>query len=165
VAKKAGVKLIVNGHWGSPVTGETVPAAAHTLNLRLLPNKAAEEVGLPWVEFRSSTFLVCDIEQAPYVADAPVIGYRITGLSCRTLLPFSWSSHVQRSIRPLGLSQLGEGKATIYGDGTAENSWTDQPDIARYVWHVLLHLPASSLHNRQFNIAGRQSPCRSSRAH
>ncbi|KAI0344660.1 NAD-P-binding protein [Trametopsis cervina] len=46
------------------------------------------------------------------------------------------------------------GKATIFGDGDAQNSWTDAPDVARYVAHVLTHVPREKLEWQTLRIQG-----------
>ncbi|KAI0344661.1 NAD-P-binding protein [Trametopsis cervina] len=49
---------------------------------------------------------------------------------------------------------LKNGKATIFGDGEAQNTWTDAPDIARYVAYVLTHLPREKLEWQTLRIQG-----------
>jgi len=46
------------------------------------------------------------------------------------------------------------GKVCVGGDGNKQNSFTSRPDIARYVSHVLTHLPSEQLKDRTFTIAG-----------
>jgi len=46
------------------------------------------------------------------------------------------------------------GKVTIAGDGNKQISFTSRADVARYMSHVLTHLPAEQLKNRSFAIAG-----------
>lgn len=46
------------------------------------------------------------------------------------------------------------GKATIFGDGDAQNSWTDAPDVARYIAHVLTHVPREKLEWQTLRIQG-----------
>ncbi|KZT59986.1 NAD(P)-binding protein [Calocera cornea HHB12733] len=118
-AKKAGVQLYVNSHWGSPLTGDDLPDLATMDALRNAPLRMAEEVGLPWVEFRNGTF-------PEYCLPIPLFG----------------------------MSELGHRRATIYGDGNIQNSWTTQVDTVAFVLHVLRHLPAEELKNRIFNIQG-----------
>jgi len=117
-AKKAGVKLFVNSHWGSPLNGTENPGLAG-MTVRTEPPRAAEEVGLPWAEFSTGTFP-------------------------EYCLPLPW----------FGMAGLKDGKATVYGDGEAQNSWTTQADVARYVLYVLTQLPPSKFENRRFNIQG-----------
>ncbi|KZO94712.1 NAD(P)-binding protein [Calocera viscosa TUFC12733] len=118
-AKKAGVKLYVNSHWGSPLTAADLPELAALDELRNAPLRAAEEVGLPWVEFRTGSFPEC----------------------CFPIPLF-------------GLADLKHRRATIYGDGNAQNSWTTQADVARYVLHILRHISPQDIKNRRFNIQG-----------
>jgi len=128
-AKKAGVKLYINSHWGVPLTARELPnlepvnefriAAFKLGELRDAAPKVAEEVGLPWIEFRNGIFPECFVPR-----------------------PIS------------GLSQLKDRRASAYGDGRADVSWTTQADVTRYVLYVLRHLPEEELHNRIFNIQG-----------
>jgi len=53
----------------------------------------------------------------------------------------------------LGLD-VTSGKVTVGGDGSNPIRFTSRPDIARYLSHVLTHLPADQLKNRSFNISG-----------
>jgi len=55
---------------------------------------------------------------------------------------------------PMGMADLKDRKAFIYGDGEAQNSWTTQADVARYVLYVLTQLPSSKLAKRRFHIQG-----------
>ncbi|EJU01347.1 NADP-binding protein [Dacryopinax primogenitus] len=121
-AKKAGVKLYVNSHWGTPLTAEDLPEFAPLDELRTAALRVAEEIDLPWCEFRTGLFPEYCIP-IPYAA--------------------GWLTR-----------RLSERRATIYGDGNAQASWTTQFDTARYVLHVLRHLPFEELHNRRFNIQG-----------
>lgn len=118
-AKKAGVELYVNGHWGPTWTAADVPELAMLDALRAPTLKVAEEVDLPWVDFRTGAF--------------PEYCFLIPAF---------------------GLTELKKRKAFIYGNGNAQNSWTTQTDIVRYVLYVLRHLPLEQLGNRRFNIQG-----------
>ncbi|KAH9172144.1 NAD-P-binding protein [Lactarius sanguifluus] len=46
------------------------------------------------------------------------------------------------------------GKVSIGGDGSKPIPFTSRPDIARYISHVLTHLPVDQLENRSFTITG-----------
>ncbi|KAI0347204.1 NAD-P-binding protein [Trametopsis cervina] len=47
---------------------------------------------------------------------------------------------------------LPNGKVTIYGHGDAKNTWSDIPDIARYVAHVLTAAPREKLEWQSLRI-------------
>ncbi|KAA1469127.1 NAD-P-binding protein [Dentipellis sp. KUC8613] len=49
---------------------------------------------------------------------------------------------------------LVNGKATVGGDGTAVNSFTSMPDIARFVVHALVTLPPAELNWKTLRIEG-----------
>lgn len=53
----------------------------------------------------------------------------------------------------LGLN-VPSGKVTIAGDGNKQISFTSRADSARYISHILTHLPAEQLKNHIFTIAG-----------
>ncbi|KAH9989375.1 NAD-P-binding protein [Russula compacta] len=57
-----------------------------------------------------------------------------------------WEPHLNLDVR--------SGKVSVGGDGNTQISFTSVPDIARYLSHVLTHLPAEQLKNRSFAIAG-----------
>ncbi|KAH9172142.1 NAD-P-binding protein [Lactarius sanguifluus] len=46
------------------------------------------------------------------------------------------------------------GKVSIGGDGSKPIPFTSRPGIARYISHVLTHLPVDQLENRSFTITG-----------
>ncbi|KAI0343511.1 NAD-P-binding protein [Trametopsis cervina] len=57
------------------------------------------------------------------------------------------------SLPPIGWD-LKNGKITIFGHGEAKNTWTDIPDIARYIAHVFTEVPREKLEWQTLRIQG-----------
>jgi hypothetical protein len=130
-AMEAGVKLFVPSEFGNSSEGETegIWGKKAVIQTQL---KAAD---IPYTIFYTGPF--ADFIWTPYVF----------------LFVCGRPSAQSLRVRFLGLN-VPSGKVTIAGDGNKQISFTSRADSARYISHILTHLPAEQLKNHIFTIAG-----------